>query len=279
MSKLKRIAVREERILEDLLIQNPEVLEEELRVLDHQVVTDSGPLDILAVDGSGVLTVIELKITESDDMLLQALRYYDWVYTNIGFLANHFGKERNVEIEEAETPRIILVAPSFSETAKRLVRYLRPSVDLFEYEYLQAPSGEQLLYCRSVELEETRPVRTPPDYLEHIDYITATSVRNACETLTDSIVEMGDRIERRGQQYYMGFKYAGSLFLRIVTRREYFYLYFPREGGWTAGEIKIATPEDITDDVLQKIQQAYVDVGGIVVQPLVEPDEDGNEEV
>ena len=268
MPTFKRVTIREERTLEELLLQDPEVLEEGMCVLDHQVATDSGPLDILAVDGSGVLSLVELKIAESDDMLFQALRYYDWVYTNIGFLASHYARD-DVEISDAETPRIILVAPSFSDTLKRIVRYIRPNIDLFEYEYLEAPSGDRILYCRPVEIEETHPVRTPPDYLDHINYITASAVRQACERLTDRIVAMGDRIERRGQQYYIGFKYAGSLFLRIVTRRDYFYIYFPREGAWTAGEIQIKSPDDITPEVLQKIEQAYVDVGGLVINPLV----------
>lgn len=268
MGSFKRITIRDERILEDLILQDPEALEDELSVLDHQVVTDSGPLDVLAMDGSGVLTLLELKIIESDDMLLQALRYYDWVYTNIGFLAAHYA-QGETRIEEGETPRIMLLAPSFSNTAQRLIRYFRPSVDLFEYEYLEAPSGDRLLYCRPVELEERQPVRTPPDYLDHVEYIAASTVRKACKELADRIVAMGDRIERRGQQYYMGFKYAGSLFLRIVTRREYFYLYFPREGDWNAGEIKIESPDDVTCEVLSKIEQAYTGVGGLVTNPLV----------
>jgi RecB family endonuclease NucS len=43
--KLKRISVRERVELKPLLVKNPEVIEEGLRVIAHQHPTDSGPLD------------------------------------------------------------------------------------------------------------------------------------------------------------------------------------------------------------------------------------------
>lgn len=51
--------IEEERQLEHQIINNPECIEEGLKVLDHQVPTIGGKrIDILAVDSEGGLVVL-----------------------------------------------------------------------------------------------------------------------------------------------------------------------------------------------------------------------------
>jgi RecB family endonuclease NucS len=76
-SKIERVDVSEKE-LEDLLVENPDAIEKGMKILGRQIQTDSGPLDILAVDEDGVLTLIELKNEVDDGQLDQGLRYYDW---------------------------------------------------------------------------------------------------------------------------------------------------------------------------------------------------------
>lgn len=58
---VKKIEIREREELEPILVANPELLEEGLRIVSHQLATPTGPLDILAVDDEGALVIIELK--------------------------------------------------------------------------------------------------------------------------------------------------------------------------------------------------------------------------
>jgi RecB family endonuclease NucS len=64
-SKIEEVEVSEKE-LENLLVENPEAIERGMKILGRQIQTDTGPLDILAVDEDGVLTLIELK-NEVDD--------------------------------------------------------------------------------------------------------------------------------------------------------------------------------------------------------------------
>ena len=94
MMKVKAISVREKDELEPLLVANPDIIEDGLKIIAHQHPTDSGPLDILAVDSDGTLVVIELKNEAADGHLDQGLRYYDWCRQKISCII-YFNKTPN----------------------------------------------------------------------------------------------------------------------------------------------------------------------------------------
>ena len=64
-SQVTRLAkssqVESELLLEDVLVENPGLLIEDLILLGRQTPTEGGPLDLLGVDGDGRLVVFELK--------------------------------------------------------------------------------------------------------------------------------------------------------------------------------------------------------------------------
>ena len=66
---LRELKFDRESELESILIGNPRLVEEGLSIIDTQVMTNNGRLDILGLDNGNALVVIELKIEESDDML------------------------------------------------------------------------------------------------------------------------------------------------------------------------------------------------------------------
>jgi len=76
-TEVQRAQVKDEKELESLLVDDLDELEEGMRFLGRQIATDSGSLDILAVDKEGMLVVIELKVRERDEQLFQGIRYFD----------------------------------------------------------------------------------------------------------------------------------------------------------------------------------------------------------
>ena len=50
-----------EKLLEDSLVNSPDMLLEDLILVGRQTPTEGGPLDLLGVDGDGRLVVFELK--------------------------------------------------------------------------------------------------------------------------------------------------------------------------------------------------------------------------
>ena len=65
-----------EQLLEDALVENPDLLIEDLTLIGRQTPTEGGPLDLLGVDGDGKLVVFELKRgTLSRDAVAQIIDY------------------------------------------------------------------------------------------------------------------------------------------------------------------------------------------------------------
>lgn len=50
-----------EHLLEEILVENPDLLMEDLTLAGRQTPTEGGPLDLLGVDEDGKLVVFELK--------------------------------------------------------------------------------------------------------------------------------------------------------------------------------------------------------------------------
>jgi len=73
--KLEEVKILDisERELESFVKLSLSNIETGLTLIDTQVNTYRGPLDVLAADNEGCLVVIELKVKENDDMLFQAV--------------------------------------------------------------------------------------------------------------------------------------------------------------------------------------------------------------
>jgi len=91
----------EERDMRDILVENPWIIEDGLRVLEVEKPIGDGYVDIYGVDKSSRHVLVELKrITATREAALQLYKYVE-----------------DYKREHREMPRGILVAPSFAPTA------------------------------------------------------------------------------------------------------------------------------------------------------------------
>ncbi|MEM3490108.1 MAG: endonuclease NucS [Candidatus Bathyarchaeia archaeon] len=178
----------EEKELEQILYDNPHYLEEGLKPINRQFPTDSGPLDLLCVDDDNVLVVIELKNEEDDYQLLQALRYYDYIAEHIYELSHHFSTS-GITISTKD-PRLMLVAPSFSDTLKRAAKYLGIEIDLKEYIAVKMPNGEIGLIIRDVEIPGMQP-SPPPTINEKLDRIRDKNLKEVANKILEELKRDG----------------------------------------------------------------------------------------
>ena len=93
---------------------------------------DRGVLDLLAVDRSGRLTVVELKASADLHLPLQALDYWLRVKWHLGrreFSAN--GYFPGIELR-TEAPRLLLVSPSleFHPTTETILGFFAPAIEV-----------------------------------------------------------------------------------------------------------------------------------------------------
>lgn len=111
-------------------------IEKDLTMICSNVpINDRTTLDVLCHDNNGQLVIIQLSVKEDDIMLLQGIQSLDYVDKFKSFLKATYNKHK---IDDKETPRLILIAPSFSDALKRAVESMKGMrIDLYEWEYLK----------------------------------------------------------------------------------------------------------------------------------------------
>ncbi len=141
MPPFEVVKVNDEAELESIVMEHMDTLEPGLLLLDHQRRTETARLDVMCADSEASLVIVELKMKEEDGMLLQALGNLDYVNENKDRFAAFYNKKlkhenKQLEVDKGVPPRIILVAPSFSDSMRKAVKYVdeNHSVSLKRFE-------------------------------------------------------------------------------------------------------------------------------------------------
>jgi len=239
---VKKIDIKEKEELEPILVANPELLEEGMKIIAHQLTTPTGPLDILAVDEEGALAVVELKneIDEKENQLLQAIRYYDWCFENRAWLANAY---KGKGIDPQKDPRLILVAPDFSESLKRLAKFLSIEVELYRYQAIELPTGEKTIICNQLFFEERPEVPTIASIPQSVNRIKDDSVKELYSECLNELKELGFDLQPRAKNTISGY-YKGKRILRIYPKNEFFGVRFRMADSSWSERFRIRKSED-----------------------------------
>jgi len=163
-----------ERELEEIVRRHPSLIEEGLTYVTHQSHTRTGRLDVLLVDSGKSLVVAELKVVEDDAMLTQCIDYFDHVSGGVETYARmHAGHG----IDPTQPLRMLLIAPSFSQTLINRCKYLDVSISLFTYSCLRLDGQQALLPVFNEQaipsLQEAPVVHKEEDRLSYITDATA----------------------------------------------------------------------------------------------------------
>jgi hypothetical protein len=244
MRKYQATEVNEAQ-LEDLVRQGPELIEEGLRYVDHQRRTGNGRLDVLLVDSGGAIVVAELKVVEDDNMLVQALDYYDYISANREALARIYAAAK---IDPTQPARLLLVAPSFSVALVNRVKWFSLSISLFAYRCVRLDGDEQnALLPVYVEIKPSPVVESLP--AKNIDdvlgYITDLGVRGKATELLNVLRALGPSISLDPVQGAVSVKKHGKVFAYVWPRRKWFIFgHRAVDGQW--GTVDVEPHTDLT---------------------------------
>ncbi len=167
--------------LEEWLASDLSIIRPGLKVIGRQVSTRSGPLDLLAVDRSGNLVVIELKRDQLPrEALAQAIDYASdvasWGIDKIGEIcAKHTGETLEDVLSETfpdadleqlvinETQRIILVGFAVEPRLERMIEWLSNgygvNINAVSLKYLRTSAGNEILTRTAVIAEQVEEAR------------------------------------------------------------------------------------------------------------------------
>jgi len=255
MIKVKPINLLEREELEPLLIENPDVIEQGLKVISHQLKTDSGPLDILAVDSEGTLVVIELKNEASEGHLDQGLRYYDWCRQNISWISQVYSGKNH--IDPNSLPRLMLIAPSFAETVRRISKYIDVELHLIEYHAFEDEKGERGIIC--TEIDYGQPPEPPeiPSLEKKLEYFQDNKVRDLFKAVIDEL--QAKKIEIKPiHGLWISFWYKGKRFMYMGPKRNFFAADVLTPGGNWTGRKRISNRKE-WDELFEEHIKKYIE--------------------
>jgi len=221
-----------ERQLEDLVRQDPDLIEDGLNYLDHQKGTDRGPLDVLMADSGGALIVCELKIVEDDGMLFQGIDYYDYVTRNIDAFTRLY---KDHKIDPFQAVRLFLIAPSFSISLLNRLKWIDIPISLFTFNCIQFENEKEIIPVYSEITIPSAPVVLLPNTLEDkLNYITDSAVRKLLQELLKEIKSWDENnISIDPVKYDLSLKKSGTVFSYIGPRRKHFVIYtYDRDDEW-----------------------------------------------
>ena len=150
---MKKISVESKQELEQMITKDINQVEKGLTVVcSHVPISDKTTLDILCHDSNGQLVILQLNVNEDDNMLLKGIQSLDYVDKFKSFLKATYNKHK---INEKKKPRLILVAPTFSETVCHAVEYMQGvNIDLCGWEYLKPPPWKTIFAWKTEKSKE-----------------------------------------------------------------------------------------------------------------------------
>jgi hypothetical protein len=167
--------------LEEWLASDPSIIRPGLKIIGRQVITGSGPLDLLAVDELGNLVVIELKRDKLPrEALTQAIDYASAVaswgidkireicakYTGDSFedvLSEAFPDMDLENLTINQTQRIILVGFAVEPALERMIEWLSGAygvgINAVSLKYMRTSAGNEVLTRTAVISEQAEVAR------------------------------------------------------------------------------------------------------------------------
>jgi len=167
LQEIERAALDLEVRLQEWLARDISVLDPELLVIGREVETDfGGYIDLLCIDSTGDLVVVELKRDRTPrEITAQLLDYGSWVdglsHARITSIADKYLAERGFEQAfrdcfGADVPeslngdhRLLVVGSRIDESTERIIRYLSDkhsvNINAATFQYFPASDGSQFV--------------------------------------------------------------------------------------------------------------------------------------
>ena len=166
---LSKTHLETEKLLEEMIVQEPKILSDEWLLIGQQERTyNNKPLDLLAIAPDASLVLIELKRDKTPrEVVAQALDYASWVeklepeeiveiyrrFSSGGELAKDFEQKFQQKLDEEElnqSHQIIIVAAELDASTERIVAYLNDRLVPINVLFFQVfAHGEEQIMSRT----------------------------------------------------------------------------------------------------------------------------------
>ncbi|MEP7133598.1 MAG: DUF5655 domain-containing protein [Chloroflexota bacterium] len=204
-NQIKPSSFKNEKELQKLFEANLEVLLGVRFVASEFTTGDRqrGRIDSLGIDQDGTPVIVEYKKTGKENVINQGLFYLDWLVDHKGDFTLAAQETLGKEIEiDWSSPRLILVAESFSEYDKYAVNRIGANIQLWTYRRY----GDDFLFLESIfattsqktpkkeKLAEVEAITEDSEYVEEIIYILDDHLKGKSEDIKNLFDALKERI-------------------------------------------------------------------------------------
>ena len=279
-SKAQQITIKSNhfKLEEELHVFFEKNLEEllGLRLLEHKYDTQgSGIPDTLAIDESNNPVIIEYKLEQDSNVLVQGLSYFSWLEKNSKHFELLVHEKINKDIKvNWDNPRIILIARGFDNRTisavkavdnVELYKYVPYNQDIFYLENIYNPNGGQILKEKRI-IENTDKVYDINYHIGDLNKEIQKIFYNLQEQVkllpeVEEVINQKSGITYRTTKSFSRFEFGRS-YIRVLVKD---YKYNDPKNlvrditsfKWGyKGEIKINSIKE-TNDVFELIKQSY----------------------
>lgn len=240
-----------EKQLEDLIRRAPDLIEPGLRFIDNQIATDRGPLDILFVDNGNALVVSELKIVENDNMLFQGIDYYDFISKNLEAYARAYS---NYDVDPRQSLRLMLIAPSFSSSLLKRVKWINLPISLVRYQCLKFEDSDEIIpVYTSIEAPSIPEQVSVYNIEDRYNWITDKKIRLIAKKAVSDIKDWdSERINVSPTKNDISIKASGTVISYLAPRRNNFLLYTYDDGDWKGFKVSNNEEKEVAMTYIRK---------------------------
>jgi hypothetical protein len=139
--KLQRISLSDPLLLRKLVLDQINELPGRVELLEENLTSESGPL-CLGIDEESRLVLIHTTVHEDTAILVKVLSQMKWMVRYHALLSRAFS---NQGATSSQSPRAVLIAPSFSIPLMDAVAYTGADIELHRYQALEIDRQTALL--------------------------------------------------------------------------------------------------------------------------------------
>ncbi|MBG0768333.1 DUF5655 domain-containing protein [Methanococcus maripaludis] len=212
--------------------------------------TTGGRMDSLGIDFERNPVIIEYKQVESENIITQGLFYLDWLIDHKGDFEQVLNKA-GVEMEVSwDSPRVILVAKSYSKYDTYAVNQFSGNIELWKYMIYD----DEVLHIERINLakdEKEKAIRhkskvTYQDYdLDHHLAEKPEKIVNLFYRVRDEILKLDESISEKIKKLYIAYSLDKN-FCEFVIQKNALRVYI------NINKDMLEDPNDISEDVSYK---------------------------
>ena len=173
--KLQPFTLRDKTLLGEMILKQLEGLKGQIELLEQALSSEYGPL-CLGFDRDGRYVMLIFSIDEDDSMVVEALAQLGWMTRNRSLMERLYSRKWN---PSSASPRIILIAPSFSRASQEAVGYIEPEIEFYRFRALEVNQEQVLLLDPVKRSEPLSPEPAPSQCATPLPGLTAVELSKA----------------------------------------------------------------------------------------------------